>query len=68
MEPVEVATQEDEANNILKKRDAGALFVLKSREHHAHLGQPQLRFRDMASRPGIFWVSMCTCDCLKLSF
>ncbi|XP_062000635.1 GABA transporter 1-like isoform X1 [Rosa rugosa] len=104
MEPVVVATEEDEANNIPKKLDAGALFVLKSRgswlhcgyhlttsivapallslpyalslmgwfagvicltvsalvtfysynllslilEHHAHLGQRQLRFRDMA--------------------
>jgi hypothetical protein len=26
-----VATEEDEANNIPKKLDAGALFVLKSR-------------------------------------
>ncbi|KAK9911815.1 hypothetical protein M0R45_035704 [Rubus argutus] len=104
MEPVEAATEEGEANNIQKKLDAGALFVLKSRgswlhcgyhlttsivapallslpyalslmgwfagvlcliisalvtfysynllslvlEHHAHLGQRQLRFRDMA--------------------
>jgi hypothetical protein len=31
MEPVGVATEEDEANNIPKKLDAGALFVLKSR-------------------------------------
>lgn len=29
-------------------------------EHHAHLGQRQLRFRDMAR------VSMFTCDCLGL--
>lgn len=31
MEPVGVATEEDEANSIPKKLDAGALFVLKSR-------------------------------------
>ncbi|XP_075643593.1 GABA transporter 1-like isoform X2 [Castanea sativa] len=59
---VNAAARQMEDGSTPKELDAGALFVLKSRgvtfysynllslvlEHHAQLGQRQLRFRDMA--------------------